>query len=336
MDYIPRIGVYAICKNEENFVVRFLANLNQADEIVVVDTGSTDATLERLRFFKSSRFPQLKISSAHVSPWRFDDARNVALGLMSPKIDLCVSLDLDETLDAGWYDALVKHARQDQAEHGQLFDRYVHRFKTLWNWNNLDVEEPNISEHWHERIHRRSGFMWKLPVHEVLVTSDARTERQKFITDVMITQRPDLNKSRKSYLPLLKIALSEDPNRWRLWSFYAGEVQDQGEAQRALERALRCPDVDVPFVLTQRAELEQRSGNLEQALGTLLEACGKNPKSREAWVRLARTYKAASLKLETQLALSRAESCTDRPTGYHYDPNCWDEKFDLLKKELLS
>lgn len=44
-----KISVYAICKNEEKFAARWAASMQEADQVVVLDTGSTDGTVEQLR-----------------------------------------------------------------------------------------------------------------------------------------------------------------------------------------------------------------------------------------------------------------------------------------------
>ena len=44
-----RIAVYAICKNESQFVDRWMDSMSEADQVVVLDTGSTDDTVERLK-----------------------------------------------------------------------------------------------------------------------------------------------------------------------------------------------------------------------------------------------------------------------------------------------
>ena len=41
-----KIAVYAISKNEEQFVDTWVASMREADGIYVLDTGSTDATVE--------------------------------------------------------------------------------------------------------------------------------------------------------------------------------------------------------------------------------------------------------------------------------------------------
>ena len=44
-----KIVVYAIAKNEGFFVDRWMDSMSEADQVVVLDTGSDDGTAERLR-----------------------------------------------------------------------------------------------------------------------------------------------------------------------------------------------------------------------------------------------------------------------------------------------
>lgn len=39
-----KVVVYAICKNERAFADRWMASMSEADEVYVLDTGSTDGT----------------------------------------------------------------------------------------------------------------------------------------------------------------------------------------------------------------------------------------------------------------------------------------------------
>ena len=79
-----RIAVYAICKNESQFVDRWMDSMSEADQVVVLDTGSTDDTVERLK----KRGAQVTVEL--ISPWRFDVARNRSLDLVSEDTDICV------------------------------------------------------------------------------------------------------------------------------------------------------------------------------------------------------------------------------------------------------
>jgi len=66
-----KICVYAICKNEEQFVDRWINFMSEADLIVVTDTVSTDNTVKKLRQAGALVYIH------KVKPWRFDTARNI-------------------------------------------------------------------------------------------------------------------------------------------------------------------------------------------------------------------------------------------------------------------
>ena len=91
-----KICIYAICKNEEAFVDRWYNSMKEADEIVVVDTGSTDNTVQKLKSLG------IKVYQKIFSPWRFDKARNYSLSKISSDVDVCMSTDLDEVFEQGW------------------------------------------------------------------------------------------------------------------------------------------------------------------------------------------------------------------------------------------
>ena len=44
-----KVCVYAIAKNEEKFVDRWINSMKEADEIYVLDTGSKDKTIKKLK-----------------------------------------------------------------------------------------------------------------------------------------------------------------------------------------------------------------------------------------------------------------------------------------------
>ena len=146
----PRICVYAIAKNEEQFVDRWMDSMSEADHIVVLDTGSTDGTAERLR----RRGAEVTVEK--IVPWRFDAARNRSLALVPENVDLCVCTDLDEVFRPGWRAALEKVWASDVA---QISYRYT------WSFT-ADGREGVVF--WPEKIHSRRGWRWVHPVHEVL------------------------------------------------------------------------------------------------------------------------------------------------------------------------
>ena len=91
-----KICVYAISKNEEKFVKRWVESMNEADAIYVLDTGSTDQTVKKLKKYG------VHVTKKEIKPWRFDVARNESLKLVPEDYDICVCTDLDEVFKPGW------------------------------------------------------------------------------------------------------------------------------------------------------------------------------------------------------------------------------------------
>ena len=89
-----KVIVYAISKNEEKFVDRWVDSMKEADAIYVLDTGSKDKTVKKLK--KRGVFVKTK----KIKPWRFDTARNESLKLVPIDCDICVCTDLDEVFEA--------------------------------------------------------------------------------------------------------------------------------------------------------------------------------------------------------------------------------------------
>ena len=91
-----KIVFYTIAKNEEKFVERWYKSMKEADELYVLDTGSTDKTVNKLKKLG------VKVKVKEVIPWRFDVARNLSLDMVPKDTDICVCTDLDEVFNKGW------------------------------------------------------------------------------------------------------------------------------------------------------------------------------------------------------------------------------------------
>ena len=97
------ISVVVITKNEEANIARCLASVAWADEIVVVDSGSTDRTIEIARRYT----PRV-----HVEAWRgYGPQKNLALSRATG--DWVFSLDADE-----WVSEDLRHALRAAAQDG--------------------------------------------------------------------------------------------------------------------------------------------------------------------------------------------------------------------------
>lgn len=188
-----KICVYAIAKNEEKFVDRWFNSVKEADYIYVLDTGSTDNTVDKLKELG------VVVDQKIIDPWRFDVARNEALKMVKDDVDICVSIDLDEVLLPGWKDEL-----------GKIWDENVTRLHYTYNWSLDDNNRPIIS-FYSDKIHKRNCYEWIHPVHEVLNYIGDSKEIIKTTNNITINHFPDKNKSRSGYLPLLELSVEENP-----------------------------------------------------------------------------------------------------------------------------
>ena len=216
-----KIAVYAISKNEEQFIESFCKSAKDADLILIADTGSTDKTIEKAKEYGAI------VHNIYISPWRFDKARDSALCLLPSDIDVCISLDLDETLEDGW-----------RSEIERIWKPETTRMKYLFDWSDGVVFHS-------DKIHSRKGYYWHHPCHETL-RADPRLEEHWVSTDkLLISHHPDPSKSRGQYLDILRVASIEDPHCPRNAFYYARELAFKGkhpEAIVALQKYLAMPE----------------------------------------------------------------------------------------------
>ena len=212
-----KICVYAICKNEEKFVERWVNSVKEADEIYVLDTGSMDNTVEEVK--KRG----VIVSQKEITPWRFDVARNLSLDMVPNDADICVCIDLDEVLEVGWRKKLEK-----------IWNIDINRLRYNYNWS-LDDKNNPIVNFYIEKIHTRNNYKWIHPVHEVLKYTGNGTERFITTDDITVNHYPDNNKSRSNYLPLLELSVKESPNNDRNMHYLGREYMYYGRWNECID-----------------------------------------------------------------------------------------------------
>ena len=192
-----KIAVYTIALNEEKHVTRWYESAKDADLLLIADTGSSDKT----KFIAKSH--GITVHEISVVPWRFDVARNASLALIPEDFDICIQLDMDEVLQPGWRQKVEAAflAGNNWPSYREVTSRNSNGEATAW-FN-------------HHRIHPRKGFIWKYPIHEIIQPSPGTEYKRDFI-DLEIDHIQDQNKSRRSYLSLLEMAVKEQPNDWRM------------------------------------------------------------------------------------------------------------------------
>jgi tetratricopeptide (TPR) repeat protein len=297
-----KIAVYAIALNEEQFVQRWAESAKEADHLLILDTGSTDDTYALAYGIGIDTHQQT------FTPWRFDHARNHALSLLPDDIDFCIALDMDEVLQPGWRQAL------ENLELGTTRPRY----KYVWSWN------PDGSEgltYGGDKIHRRHKYLWKHPVHEVL--KPQTTEIQQWAQGLEIHHHPDSSKSRSQYLPLLELAVKEDPRDDRNQFYLAREYFFNGrfpEAQYHFTRHL-----DLSTWLPERAASHRFIAKMrpDDAHYHLYRAIGEDPRRRESWVALAQHHYEKADWLSCRYNCEMALRITEKPLDYLCEAEAW-------------
>lgn len=215
-----KICVYAICKNESKFVKRWLESVKEADYICVLDTGSTDNTLD---LFKGEN---VIINQKIITPFRFDEARNESLKLIPEDTDICICLDLDEIIQPGWRNVLENIWQNDTS-----------RLRYIYNWS-LDEKDNPIVSFYGEKIHSPKNYKWVNPVHEVL--KYLKENENIYTTDsIIINHYPDSSKSRSSYLPLLELSVKEDPENDRNVHYLGREYMYYGKWNEAIDMLIK-------------------------------------------------------------------------------------------------
>ncbi len=214
-----KVYVYAISKNEEKFIDRWVESMSEADGIYVLDTGSDDNSV--------SKFKKLgvNIKQEIIQPWRFDVARNKSLEMVPKDADICVCTDLDEIFENGWREKLES-----------IWNKDTTQATYNYNWHYDKNGNPDVS-FFIEKIHCRNNFEWTHPVHEVLKFSEKK--EKKVFAPISLKHYPDSTKSRGSYLKLLEMSIVEDPNDDRNMHYLGREYMYYGKYNKAIDTLIQ-------------------------------------------------------------------------------------------------
>ena len=297
---------------------RWVKSMSEADEIYVLDTGSTDNSVKKLKELG------VYVKKAKINPWRFDIARNESLKLVPNNTDICVCTDLDELFEPGWRKELEAIWKKDTT-----------RLRYNYNWS-LDENNHPIINFYIEKIHKRIGYKWIHPVHEVLEYDD----EEKIITSEQITLNhyPDTSKSRSSYLPLLELSVSEDPNDDRNMHYLGREYmyyEKWNDAIDTLIKHLKLPKstwkdercASMRFIARCYSRLERYDEAIMWADKAILEA----PYLREPYMERAIIAYSLNNWIDVEKYSLRALDIKKHPKTYINEQFCLDEYiYDLL------
>ena len=313
-----KVCVYAISKNEEKFVDRWVDSMKEADDIYVLDTGSSDNTVKKLKQ------RGINVSIKEIKPWRFDAARNESLNIIPDKYDIYVCTDLDEVLVSGCREALES----------KWTDNTTRAFYN-YNWK-LDENNNPIVNFYTDKIHIRNNYKWVHPVHEVLEYQGI--ENYVTIDDIVLNHYPDINKSRSMYLPLLEQSVKENPNDDRNMHYLGREYMYYGKWQECIDtlkkhlglpsstwRDERC--ASMRFI----SRAYQNLNNLDESRNWLKKAIKEAPYLREPWIEMGLLEYYNNNWVDSIYYIEEALKIKEKSKSYINENFSWNElPYDIL------
>ena len=203
------ISLCMIVKNEEKNLERCLASYAPLmDEIIVVDTGSTDKTKEIAAKFTDKIYDFTWIND-------FSAARNFSFEKAS--CDYIFSADADEVLDEENRQqfALLKQVLDEEIEIVQMYYGNQLQNGTIYNY---DCElRPKLFK-------RLRKFTWIEPIHETV-----RTLPVVFDSDIVITHMPDEIHTKRDLAAFERMVSDKMNISSRLHNIYAKELYVSGD-----------------------------------------------------------------------------------------------------------
>ena len=204
------ISLCMIVRNEEAVLARCLDSVSDlVDEIIIVDTGSTDATREIASRYTNRIFD---------FSWQddFSKARNFAFSKATK--DYIYSADADEVLDG------TNRVRFRELKEVLLPDIEIVQMKYVESENQSVL---NADWEYRPKLYKRQrSFVWIDPVHETV-----RTEPLVFDSDIEIQHRPQGLHVKRDFSIFATAYAKDGRLSKKLYSMYATEVYKCGMAE---------------------------------------------------------------------------------------------------------
>jgi len=306
------LSLCMIVRNEADQIGECLRSVREmADEIVVVDTGSTDGTasLAREQGARMIAFP-----------WSDDFAAARNRSIAEAKGEWVLVLDADERLFPRHFDAIRRLIANARAQALQIFVRSYTDDSILMNWQPIDparaesrgfcgyCDSPQV-----RLFRRRSEIRFEGIVHESIAPALERNTLPTYRADVLIHHYKECRPAdQKHARNLLIFDLSrrrtegeaDNADLWRQRAMAALDVGEHNDAANSLERAVAlapdrrdlCYQLGAILILIGQAEkactLYRQAldrfpdePELVQALGDALLAAGNLADAGEAFAR---------------------------------------------------
>lgn len=214
---MEKISAVLIVKNEQKVISRCIKSLTGCDEIVILDTGSTDKTVSIAREMKA------KVEVADpITPFHFAMARNKAHDLAAN--DWILAIDADEVLRSG----MMRKIREAiKIEEAKAPSERVNAFIVTF------TDRAAVTKK--KKIYRKSAWKWQWRCHEQLKPLGSES-REALLENVVMEHLPVSDKTARhgQNIELLKMTVKETPEYTRAWKHLGQELMLDKEYQDAI------------------------------------------------------------------------------------------------------
>jgi glycosyltransferase involved in cell wall biosynthesis len=296
------LSAVLIVKNEEKLLERCLRSLELVDEIVILDTGSDDRTVEIAKSVTSKVY-----RCPPVEPFHFANARNMAL--QYAKQDWVLTIDADEICREG----AIGEIRKAMWNNSRA-TAFTVKFIIANDGGEDPASIPKM------KVFRRGYWQWEHRIHEILTPLKAACVIDLPTAVMEHLPLPEAEKAarRQQNLDLLKMSVSESPEYIRNARQLGMELfsrEQYRDAVQWLELYLKSGTggiYDRSETMVHLARCFDRSGIHEEALQKFDQAIEEAPVRRESYY-----YKALSLIKagRPDLAIPVLEKCLSIPAG---------------------
>lgn len=257
------ICAYAIAKNEEENVARFIEQTKLFDQVVVLDTGSEDRTVELLREGGA------KVDIKTYDEFNFSEARTESMKLADDEIEWFMWIDFNETLE-------ITQDQIDQIKNGEADGYKIN----CYDHYNKEYFENKL------KIHRRDKYYWVYAVHEYLkpVSKDVKLD----YIDVKITKKKRISYEKDRFQAMIcerelnkELKNSDDIAHYSWWaiSFY----RENDIFYRAAHHANNYLKHTYPYTIEFRvycfieiSQFEAREGRIDSAIDHAIHALSES------------------------------------------------------------
>lgn len=242
-----KICVCTICKNESKHVKQWVDSMREADYLAVLDTGSTDDTVE---LFKKEG---VDIHQKTYDKFRWDWARNDSMKFIPKDTDVILFIDLDETIEKGWRKII---------EDNWIIGKHT-QAKFYLSQDNPEAHLQDQVNTW--MIENSPKWYWKYPIHEEIWRDDLNEITLDNILDLTdkftVHHFPDTSKPRDWYNPMFEERLKEYPNQMSRYYYAEWLSKNKDTFDQSVNEFVKivCEPNDHTISAQERGEAARRA-----------------------------------------------------------------------------